>query len=51
MMMMMMMMMMLPGDTTWFADHPENLVLLTFFLYSFFDFVPLGYQEDRIELF
>ena len=34
----------------WFADHPEYLVLLTFLLHSFFDFVPLVYQRrsDRI---
>ena len=44
--------MMLAGDITWFADHPGNLVLLTFFLYSLFDFVPLVYQRrsDRIVL-
>ena len=35
---------------SWFADHPEYLVLLTFLLHSFFDFVPLVYQRtsDRI---
>ena len=35
----------LAGYTTWFADHPEFLVLLNFLLHSFFEFVPLVYQR------
>ena len=40
------------GDNRWFDNYLENLALLTFFLHSVLDFVPLVYQRrlDRIVL-